>query len=269
MLLSIDHQTSYRYEHPQRRIVQSFRMTPAECESQQVMGWSVEVEGACFGASFTDGGGDLVQTMTLSGPASTIDVKITGTVRTFDTAGVLKGHQELNDPGLYLRETSLTRVDDAIRELAAETACEGALDTAHAFTNLVAERIVYAPGSTAHGHTAIDTLQAGQGVCQDQSHLLIALARSAGIPARYVTGYLLTDAEGKYHEASHAWTELFVDGLGWVGLDPTNRCCPDERYVRLGSGLDAQEAAPIRGVSFGHGTEIMDVAVTVMQMAQQ
>ena len=69
------------------------------------------------------------------------------------------------------------------------------------------------------------------------------------MPARYVTGYLFTeDAEA---EAAHAWAELHVDGLGWIGFDPANRCCPDERYIRLGSGRDAREAAPIRGVSRG------------------
>ena len=71
---------------------------------------------------------------------------------------------------------------------------------------------------------------------------------------------LTDDAEG---EAAHAWAELHVDGLGWIGFDPANRCCPDERYIRLGSGRDAREAAPIRGVSRGGAGEAMDVTVVV------
>jgi hypothetical protein len=60
-----------------------------------------------------------------------------------------------------------------------------------------------------------------------------------GLPARYVSGYLLADADGhgKAHEAAHAWAEIWIEGLGWVGFDPANRCCPDDRYIRLGSGL--------------------------------
>ena len=85
------------------------------------------------------------------------------------------------------------------------------------------------------------------------AHALIALAHAAGLPARYVTGYLLTGDDAEAGEAAHAWAEIYVDGLGWIGFDPANRCCPDERYIRLGSGRDAREAAPIRGVSRGGG----------------
>jgi transglutaminase-like putative cysteine protease len=90
-------------------------------------------------------------------------------------------------------------------------------------------------------------------------------AHGAGLPARYVTGYLLTGEETETGEASHAWAEVFVGGLGWVGFDPANRCCPDDRYIRLGSGRDARAAAPIRGVSRGGGMEAMDVTVIVAQ----
>jgi transglutaminase-like putative cysteine protease len=71
------------------------------------------------------------------------------------------------------------------------------------------------------------------------------------------------------HEASHAWAEVHVEGLGWVGFDAANRCCPDERYIRLGSGRDAGEAAPIRGIAGGLVDEEMDVEVVVAQSQQQ
>lgn len=96
---------------------------------------------------------------------------------------------------------------------------------------------------------------------------MIAAALAVDIPARYVSGYLFTDDE--MGEASHAWAELHVDGLGWVGFDPANACCPDERYIRLGSGLDAIAAAPIRGLTEGMGEESLDVTVQVTQAQQQ
>jgi transglutaminase-like putative cysteine protease len=100
-------------------------------------------------------------------------------------------------------------------------------------------------------------------VCQDHAHTLIAAARYCKLPARYVSGYLHASSEGEPHEAAHAWAEIWLEGLGWVGFDAANSCCPDERYVRLGSGLDAQDAAPIRGTTRGGGSESLDVIVAV------
>ncbi|EKD61482.1 MAG: Transglutaminase protein [uncultured bacterium] len=97
---------------------------------------------------------------------------------------------------------------------------------------------------------------------------MIAAARAADVPARYVSGYLQSGADGGDHEAAHAWAELYLQGFGWIGFDPANRCCPDARYIRLGSGLDAQDAAPIRGISRGQGTEILSVAVAVQTQEQ-
>jgi transglutaminase-like putative cysteine protease len=131
----------------------------------------------------------------------------------------------------------------------------------------VADAIAYEPGAT-HAHTtAAEALKGGQGVCQDHAHVLCSAARVAGMPARYVSGYLFADADGKPHEAAHAWSELYLPGLGWVGFDVANRWCPDDRYVRLGSGLDARAAAPIRGTSRAGASEKLEVSVAVHQVA--
>jgi transglutaminase-like putative cysteine protease len=95
---------------------------------------------------------------------------------------------------------------------------------------------------------------------------MIAVARANNLPARYVSGYLHT--EDADHEAAHAWAEVFVAGLGWIGFDPANECCPDARYIRLGSGLDAQDASPIRGSARGPGAESLKVAVAVQSVQQ-
>ena len=86
------------------------------------------------------------------------------------------------------------------------------------------------------------------------------------IPARYVTGYLVTDQEAPA-EAHHAWAEVYLDGLGWVGFDPANHICPTERYVRLACGLDAGSAAPISGTRRGGVDEVLDVVVEVQQQS--
>jgi transglutaminase-like putative cysteine protease len=273
MRLQVSHHTTYRYDKPMRFITQSHRLTPAENAGQKVLDWSVTAAGAEFGAAFTDGAGDRVTTMTVKGPADAVEIVVAGTVETSDTAGVLRDHRETISPLVYLRSTAATAANGALIELR-DQALKGAghagdLDRAHLLAAEVAKAIAYMPGAT-HAHTtAAEALEQGQGVCQDHAHALIALAQAAGMPARYVSGYLLADAEGAPHEASHAWAEVFVPGLGWVGFDPANECCPDARYIRLGSGVDAREAAPIRGVSRGAGVEAMEVSVVVAQTQSQ
>jgi transglutaminase-like putative cysteine protease len=100
------------------------------------------------------------------------------------------------------------------------------------------------------------------------AHIFIAAARTIGVPARYITGYLVVGAEGSA-DAHHAWAEAWVEGLGWVGFDVANRICPTERYVRLAAGLDAGYAAPITGSRKGGAEEKLDVAVEVQQQSAQ
>jgi transglutaminase-like putative cysteine protease len=272
MRLTVRHVTRYRFAAPVRGAVQSHRLIPADCEGQTILDWRVEVEGAHWGAAFRDGAGDQVRTMVLRGPVSEIEVAITGEVETTDTAGVLRGHREAVPPLAYRRTTRLTRPDKPIAELA-RAALEGRedaadLDRAHALAAAVADAIAYAPGETHASTTAAEALAQGAGVCQDHAQVLIAAASVAGLPARYVTGYLNATEDGTPHEASHAWAELHVEGLGWVGFDPANKCCTNEHYIRVGSGLDAEDAAPIRGLILGGGAEELDVRVAV-EAAQQ
>jgi transglutaminase-like putative cysteine protease len=204
------------------------------------------------------------------GPLERVVISVSGQVETTDLAGVLRGHRETVAPEAYLRDTYPTEADIALQDLAADALAgvAASLDQAHALAGAVAGAIAYRPGVT-HAHTtAAEALALGEGVCQDHAHALIAVARWAGLPARYVSGYLFATEDGTPHEAAHAWAELHVAGLGWVGFDPANRCCPDARYIRLGSGLDAQQAAPIRGIARGVGEESLDVTVA-LAAAQQ
>lgn len=272
MRLAVHHRTLYRYDRPARFVAQSHRLTPVTTASQNVLEWSVSAEGARFGAAFTDGAGDRIVTLTHQGPVEAIEIVVEGLVETHDTAGVLRDQKEAISPLVYLRPGPATTPNRQVRELAdralARLAAAPALERAHALAAAVADSVAYRPGVT-HAHTtAAEALEIGEGVCQDHAHLLIALAHLAGLPARYVTGYLHANEDGAPHEASHAWAEIFIDGLGWVGFDPANRCCPDERYIRIGSGRDAREAAPIRGVAGGLATEEMDVEVVVANAQQ-
>ncbi len=270
MRLAVHHRTIYRFDAPMRGVVQSHRLTPAQSDSQHVINWRIDVPGAAKGASFRDGAGDLVETVSLRGQVEEFAIEVTGTVETSDLAGVLRGHREKVSPLVYLRRAPATRVDQAIRDLAAG-AVDGAGDTlsiGHALSRAVRQAVEYRPGATDASTTAAEALALGHGVCQDHAHLMIAAALSVDIPARYVAGYLFAEGGGEMAEASHAWAELYLEDLGWVGFDASNEVCPDDRYIRLGSGYDATDAAPIRGISQGAGAERLDVDVTVQQVAQ-
>ncbi|MBP7242106.1 transglutaminase family protein [Amaricoccus sp.] len=267
MRLSVRHRTVYAFDAPMRWIVQSHRLTPSVCVSQRTIAWNVAADGGEIGASFVDGAGDAVRTLTIAGPVDRVEVLVEGEVETTDTSGVLRNHREAISPRVYLVPTAATHPDRPLTELAA-AAVKGAseddaLGRAHRIAAAVADAIEYAPGATDAHTTAAEALEQGKGVCQDHAHAAIALAHLCGLPARYAVGYLFAGAGEDGVEASHAWAEIFIAGLGWVGFDVANRCCPDDRYIRLGSGRDAREAAPIRGISRGGAVEALDVDVTV------
>jgi transglutaminase-like putative cysteine protease len=273
MRLSVDHVTVYSYDQPVRAVVQSHRLTPSCFDGQRTETWSVTVSDGRAGGRFRDGSGDWIEAWTVAGPVSQITVHVQGVVETTDLAGVLRGHRESVPPLAFLRETAATRPDAALSALALAVTGDTPLALAHGLSAAVSEAIAYEPGTT-HAHTtAAEALTLGKGVCQDHAHALIACAHVRGVPARYASGYLMGGAEGPAHEAAHAWAEIWIEGLGWVGFDPANRCCPDDRYIRLGSGFDARDAAPIRGTARGAIGESLAVQVSVApapaQMQQQ
>lgn len=270
MILAVAHVTTYRYDAPVRGAVQSLRIFPSVCEGQRTLDWAVYVEGGIPGGAFTDGAGDRVEAWSVRGPVTEVVVRVEGRVETRDLAGVLRGHREVLAPEAWLRPSPSIRPDAALTDLAQGAAAGAAdpLDRAHRLSAAVADAIAYRPGTT-HAHTtAAEALAQGEGVCQDHAQALIACSHALGMPARYVSGYLFAAEDGTPHEAAHAWAELCVEGLGWVGFDPANRCCPDERYIRLASGHDARDAAPIRGIALGFAAEALDVTVAVQSVQQ-
>lgn len=272
MILTVTHTSRYQFDVPVGGIIQSLRLTPAKFEGQRTLAWSIDVPGAVMGPLCRDGAGDIIQTASLRAQVEQVEITVKGTVEVLDTSGVLRGHRERVPPLAYLRHTLRTESNRAIRDLV-DTALAGrerapVLERAHLLAAAVSEALPYRPGATNAATTAAEAMTEGAGVCQDHTHVLIASAHLAGLPARYVSGYLNATEDHQTTEASHAWAEIFIDGLGWVGFDASNQCCPDENYIRLGSGLDAQDAAPIRGLVLGGAEEKLDVSV-VIQAQQQ
>jgi transglutaminase-like putative cysteine protease len=141
---------------------------------------------------------------------------------------------------------------------------EDVLPMLHRLSALVLEAVDYVPGETSVHTSAEEAALIGAGVCQDHAHIFIGAARALGVPARYVSGYLMMDDRIE-QEAGHAWAEAHVEGLGWVGFDVSNGISPDERYVRVATGRDYGEAAPLTGVSYGAGESLLQVRLAVEQ----
>jgi transglutaminase-like putative cysteine protease len=140
----------------------------------------------------------------------------------------------------------------------------GDIPRLHALAEIIRGAVTYETGRTDADTKAEEAVEAGHGVCQDHAHIFIAAARLLGYPARYAGGYLMMNDRVE-QEAGHAWAEIHVAGLGWVGFDVSNAISPDERYVRVATGLDYAETSPVSGMRFGAATESMDVKIQVQQ----
>jgi transglutaminase-like putative cysteine protease len=133
-------------------------------------------------------------------------------------------------------------------------------ETAFNFMRAIYARLQYEKGATDVTTTADRVLELGRGVCQDFSHLMLATCRSQGIPARYVSGYLLSHG---HDSATHAWVDVFLPEQGWISLDPTHNSEQGAHYVRIAVGRDYADVPPTRGVFVGNAKEEMMVMVKV------
>jgi transglutaminase-like putative cysteine protease len=266
MQLFIVHDTLYRYGGAASLIIQALRMWPTPAEGQVVHDWQVEVDGRRLPPTCTDGFGNHVATHTIDHQVHSVRLAVHGHVETSDLQGVHRGNESL-PPMFFLSGTDLTAATPQIAELAeAAVGSGGELERLHRLVNAVRDRVDYLPGFTQAETTAAEAFSRGAGVCQDHAHVMISAARSLNLPARYVSGYLYSvDAAAA---ASHAWAEIFVNDLGWVGFDAANRQSPDERYVRIASGRDYRDAAPVRGVQLGGIAETLEVEVNIAQRSQ-
>lgn len=268
MQLAIRHETHYDYDTPLAYSAQRLHLWPADFAAQKTLSWSISAPGFDRALAYTDGFGNHVHMITFGDISGPVSIVAEGVVEVTDVAGLVKGLASAAPEAVFLRQTKPTTATASLRALAEKQfAGRTVLDGLHALMAEVHGRVAYEIGAT-HAHTtAAEAFADGRGVCQDHAHIFIAAARAAGVPARYVTGYLVT-GQGASSTASHAWAEALVPDLGWVGFDPANAKCPTDNYVRVAAGLDAAGVAPIRGSRRGGNTERMRVEVRV-EIAQQ
>ncbi len=267
MRLKITHTTHYRYEAPVLYSLQRLRLTPPSCPGQHVESWNITVDGAKVEAGYNDQFGNHVHLVSTEGEAHEVHIEACGELVTEDLAGVFGPHVGYCPLWLFLRDSPRTKAGKLTRELVKSLSADEPLAMMHNLMEAIHAAVDYLPGRTDSDTTAEQALEAGQGVCQDHAHVMIAAARSMGHPARYISGYLKMD-DAAEQAATHAWAEVHLAGLGWVGFDAANNHCPDARYVRLATGLCYADAAPVSGMRIGLSGEDLKVTVVVESKGQ-
>lgn len=178
----------------------------------------------------------------------------------------------LEDCHPYLQDsTYVERTPEIWRQaLDIKADSEDVFQTGYAIMEHIFSHYRYQAGATTVSTHASEVIASRTGVCQDFAHAMVALCRSIGIPARYVSGYFF-DATRDHHlrgsQASHAWAEIYTEPLGWIGLDPTNNKVVDETYILLAIGRDYRDVAPVVGTYYGAGISAMQVTVRVERLA--
>jgi transglutaminase-like putative cysteine protease len=264
MRIRISHETSYAYAPAARSIIQVLRLTPRSFEAQYVVRWRVSTDVDCVLRQGEDSLGNIVHSFSHPGPVERIGVVAEGEIETFDTVGVVRGSVEPLPPEIYLRAAHLAEANGALRKFAEAAAGDrrGTLDRLHPLMGAIHETMTFDATSTFSTTTAAEAFALRRGVCQDFAHIFLACARWLGIPARYVSGYLVRP-DGAAQNAGHAWAEAFVPDLGWVAFDAANDTCADEHYVRVAVGFDYHSAAPVRGARAGFGSETLAVSLEI------
>ncbi|KPM15000.1 transglutaminase family protein [Citromicrobium sp. WPS32] len=266
MRLRVDHETRYTYDAPVSYGLQQVRMRPKDSRGQKVLDWTITVEGGATELCYDDHNGNRVDLIGIEPGRTETSIRCVGLVENTEGDGVLGKHQGFLPLWHFKRSSPLTQAGEGVRKLVAGLGdCDIAqVSTGHALSAAILDTVGYEGGNTHSGTTAEEAITGGTGVCQDHAHIFCSAARLMGLPARYVSGYLMMNDRVE-QDASHAWAEAFFEGLGWVGFDISNGYSPDERYIRVATGIDFREAAPINGMRMGGSDEGVLVTLKVEQ----
>ena len=277
----IEHVSRFLYSEPVRSCTMSLCLRPLEGPGQKLADFSVETTPTARLTTETDPFGNVRHVLTLHRDHEVLEVVSTSEVKVEPPPPLPQrlgpgAWDEIRAMGAdpkwwdFTGSSPLTRpspaLADFVTQLGVEPRDDPLLDLV-ALSSALNEAFEYQPGATSVDSTIDDILASKKGVCQDYTHVLIAIARSWGVPTRYVSGYLYITGDGSeapgsaFGAATHAWAEFHLPHLGWIGLDPTNRAVADHKYVRIAVGRDYRDVPPTRGVIEGGGDSRLEVAV--------
>lgn len=286
MRLDIRYRCSFEYGELVHESQNELRACPVTDDRQTLLQYRVSTFPVARIASFEDYWGTRVDTFGVREPHIYLEVVAEATVETRSTPLLTTSPtmDALADPAFgdehweYLTPSPHAEGDHRVAEEARrqlELTGPEVVSVALGIHRRVGSMLTYRPGATYVGVDVGEVLARGEGVCQDYAHLAVAMCRSIGIPARYVSGYLFTedDRTGGDTEAdevqvqTHAWFEAAIPGVGWLALDPTNRQAVGLRHVKIGHGRDYDDVSPLRGTYSGPPEATLEVAVEMRRLA--
>ena len=271
MRLLISHQTNYFYEDLAMRSVQYIRMTPMQLPHQTIHRWQVMLPKVA--EMQTDGFGNQWLTLSRHEPHDNLQIQAFGEVEiNADTLYIADNEQVPYQ--LFTVPTKLTKCSDPMREFAKDNIekfshsdnIDEQLNELKNLAKNLLTKMPYTKGVTHVSTTAEQAFEMGAGVCQDHTHVFLAILRDKGIAARYVSGYIYEESQAQM--ASHAWAEVWLDG-NWYTFDISNQHFTPNAHVYIAIGRDYADAAPVRGVRTGGGQERLYSQVMVTASAQQ
>ncbi len=280
MRLHIVHRTQYRYSQPVSENFNEVRLQPVSDAVQECLSFELHVDPVARIRRYHDFHLNLVDHFYLAEPHEELVVESRSRVRTLPRlAGLeeprfpldrLDECRRLEQCYDFLQGSEFVSLDVAVWRIAHDVTA-GATDAWQAallLMHFIHAEFVYDARATETRTHMRDVLHLRRGVCQDFTHVFLGLCRSIRIPARYVSGYLYV-GEGETLRgdlASHAWAEIFLPGLGWLALDPTNDQPADEHHVKVAIGRDYADAAPLRGNFRGRAQQRMSVDLAIRRM---
>lgn len=277
-LLLVSHTTRLRYASPVVEAHSEVRKTPVDTGLQRVVTHKLDVDPAAKLRSYIDYFGSHVHHFNLLEPHDELSIRSEAVVETTDA--VCCGPQPFDDPRPWSQRLAeyldwspavphLDEYAEIEHAVSLDLERDAFLWSLEALGATFQSRFRYDPNTTDVHSSPKVLFEAGGGVCQDLAHAMIGVLRLAGVPSRYVSGYVYCpqgDDGGEVvrgSHASHAWVQAWHPELGWVGIDPTNDKLVDWQYVRVAAGRDYTDVQPLRGVFVGPLDQALDVEVSV------
>lgn len=285
MIYAVRHVTTYRYGDEVTLSSHRLRLSPRETPHQQVRRFALDVTPQTHDlVAERDAFGNLTHLLEIREPHRILTIEARSEVRVSATdtglgfipweAAAEAARRPATPAALeaaaYAFPSPFTAADDALEDYARASFTQGRplVEAARELTGRIYADFAYDPGATHAGTLALDSFAERRGVCQDFAHVFLACCRALGLPARYVSGYLLTHPPAGQEkligaDASHAWASIWCPVAGWVDFDPTNDLVPSLEHVTCAWGRDYGDVSPIAGVVLGGGGHVIAVSVDV------
>ncbi len=275
-IFKIHHITKYEYDNPVVDSVNEVRIFPYACAEQELLQLELNISSTPDVQVFYDYWGNKCGLFSLIAPHNALTIESRAIIRTTLSSQLqidfhsdfkqLKAEVE-NDLGLIeLTYPDAIKNQSAIDRIA-RALTKGGESVAAAVEKCgeyIFKRFKYVKGITTIETTVDEILQHKSGVCQDFAHLMLQVLRTAGIPSRYVSGYICPNKNGMRGEgATHAWVEAYIPGYGWAGIDPTNNVWVTNTHVKLAIGRNFDDCSPVKGTFRGNTKQHLSVYVSV------